>query len=222
MSNFNACTEDDVSSALNYISGDDREMWILMGCAIKNEFGDGGFDLWDSWSSAQAGYNKKQIMTDWKAIKSFGNNGSSVSIATLFKLAIDGGYQQRALNEEEKHQRQAQAAARAKQRDIDEQGQREHDEKFRLAAASMAIKIWRSTQQSGISPYLEKKQVKPYGIGFIQQGLIILYDEQLAETKIIAGRELISTFFADKNRPDHQSFLYVKPGVVAVPLVDAT
>lgn len=220
MPDYDACTEDDVKDALDYINGDDRETWIMMGCAIKNEFGNDGFDLWDSWSRMQAGYNKKQIIVDWKGIKSFGTGGS-VTIATLFKVAMDKGYEQRPINDDERKERQTEKAKRAKQRAIDEKMQREHDEKFRQAAASVAIKIWRSTTQNGTSPYLDKKQVKAFDIGFIKQGLIIHYDEQLAQVQIIAGREQISTFFADKSRPEHQSFLYVKPGVVAVPLVDA-
>jgi len=220
MSDFKACTEDDVKDALDYISGDDRETWIMMGCAIKNEFGHSGFDLWDSWSRLQAGYNKTQIMADWKGIKAYGKDGS-VTIATLFKRAMGKGYEQRPINEDERKEREVEKAKRAKQRAIDEKVQREHDEKFRQAAASVAIKIWRSTAKSGNSPYLDKKQVKAFDVGFIKQGLIILYDELLASIQIIAGREQISTFFADKSRPEHQSFLYVKPGVLAVPLVDA-
>ncbi|MEM5529568.1 PriCT-2 domain-containing protein [Gammaproteobacteria bacterium AS21] len=221
MSDFKACTEDDVREALDFIHGDDRETWILIGCAIKNEFGNNGFDLWDSWSALQAGYNKKQIIVDWKAIKAFGKGGS-VTIATLFKLAIDGGYEQRPISEEEQKSNQIKAAERAKQRAVDEEKQRAHDEKFRAAAAAAAVKIHRSLSSSGDSPYLFKKQVKAYGLGFVQQGIILFYDELLADVSLIFGQENISDFFKIKDRPEHQSFLYIKPGVVAVPMINET
>jgi putative DNA primase/helicase len=170
MLDFKACTESDVQEALSFISGDDRETWMLVGCAIKNEFGDNGFDLWNSWSAQHAGYNKKQIMADWKAIKTFGRSGS-VTIATLFKLAIENGYEQKQISDDQRQANQLKAAERAKQRAIDEEKQREHDEKFRQAAAAVARQIWRSTAPSGDSPYLESKQVKAYGIGFVKQGM---------------------------------------------------
>lgn len=217
MQDYKACTENDVREALEFIRGDDRETWILIGCAIKNEFGNAGFDLWDSWSASQAGYNKKQIMADWKAIKAFGRSGS-VTIATLFKLAINSGYEQQPISEDERQANQIKADERARRRAIDEEKQRARDEKFRQAAKGIASKVWRTVMASGESPYLTSKQVKPYNIGFIKQGMVISYDEQLAEIELIAGKERIAEFFNIKDRPEHKSFLYLKPGVIAVPL----
>ncbi len=219
MQDFKACTEDEVREALDYINGDDRETWILIGCAIKNEFGESGFDLWDSWSASQAGYNKKQIKVDWKGIKTFGRSGS-VTIATLFKLAMENNYEQKPISEEQKKENQARAVERAKQRAIDEEKQRAHDEKFRNAAADVAMKVWRCTNTTGDSPYLAAKQAKAYGVGFIKQGMVISYDEQLAEVELIAGKERVAEFFNVKDRPEHKSFLYLKPGVIAIPLAD--
>ena len=52
----------DVRDALTYISpNQERDDWWKICAAIKNEFGDGGFDLFDQWSQGGDGYNAKDV-----------------------------------------------------------------------------------------------------------------------------------------------------------------
>ena len=44
------------SGALTYVSPEDRDVWIRMGMALKSEFGDDAFAMWDSWSQNSESY----------------------------------------------------------------------------------------------------------------------------------------------------------------------
>lgn len=79
-----------VESALPYISPDcGYEEWIQIGMAVCSELGTGAFDVWDSWSAKASKYpGRKQSEQHWKSFKP----GAGVSGATLFKLAMQGGW----------------------------------------------------------------------------------------------------------------------------------
>ncbi len=82
----------EVRDALGYISASQcRDEWWKIAAAIKNEFGDSGFVLWDEWSQGGDGYNEKDVRATWTSTKSDGH-GKSITVATLFKLATDNGY----------------------------------------------------------------------------------------------------------------------------------
>lgn len=85
---FEACTLADVEKALAYIGPDDSyHSWVEVGMAIKTEFGDAGFDLWDSWSSQGSKYKPKEMAAKWR---SFRRNDKK--IASVFYLAQQAGY----------------------------------------------------------------------------------------------------------------------------------
>lgn len=80
-----------VESALAYISPNcGYEDWIHIGMAICSELGTAAYDVWDSWSAKGASYpGAKQTAQHWKSFKP----GEGVTGATLFKRAIEGGWQ---------------------------------------------------------------------------------------------------------------------------------
>lgn len=80
-----------VESALAYISPEcGYDEWIHIGMAVCSELGAGAFDVWNSWSAKASKYpGRKQAEQHWKSFKP----GAGVSGATLFKLAMDGGWQ---------------------------------------------------------------------------------------------------------------------------------
>jgi len=80
-----------VESALAYVSADcGYEDWIQIGMAICSELGEGAVDVWDYWSSRAAKYpGLATIEQHWKSFKP----GSGISGATLFKRAVDAGWQ---------------------------------------------------------------------------------------------------------------------------------
>lgn len=82
MSNY-----DDIRNALSYIDSHDRETWIQVGSALKDELGEEGFNLWDSWSQGADNYNARDAKTAWKSFKP-----GLVHIGSLFYHARANGY----------------------------------------------------------------------------------------------------------------------------------
>jgi len=78
-----------IEEMLGYISPDcSRDEWLQIGMALRDEFGDTAYQIWDSWSSKSAGkYEAKNIYTTWRSF-----NGSGVGIGTLIYLAQEGGW----------------------------------------------------------------------------------------------------------------------------------
>src|SRR3989344_445081 len=50
---------DRIRDALQYLDHDDREVWIMAGMAIKDELGEDGFDIWDTWSQRSDAYEDR-------------------------------------------------------------------------------------------------------------------------------------------------------------------
>ena len=75
-------------SALSFIPPHDREIWLSVGMAIKNEFGEDGFELWNTWSQGAESYKEKDAKAVWKSISASG----AVGIGTLFYLASRYGW----------------------------------------------------------------------------------------------------------------------------------
>jgi putative DNA primase/helicase len=74
-------------NALQFIPAHDRFVWLTMAMAIKSEFGDAGFGMWDEWSQSADNYNKQAARSVWKSCK-----GSGVTIASLFHEAKFNGW----------------------------------------------------------------------------------------------------------------------------------
>ncbi len=77
-----------IEQALTFIDPHDRETWVKCGMAIKSELGESGFDIWDRWSANADNYQTQAALDSWKSIC----EGGGITIATLFKLAMDNGY----------------------------------------------------------------------------------------------------------------------------------
>jgi hypothetical protein len=84
---------EEILSALERVSPDNRQTWLDVGMAIHAESSSlEGFNLWRVWSEmndASGKYNEKDLTRVWK---SFGKR-EGVRIETLFKMAYDTGWQ---------------------------------------------------------------------------------------------------------------------------------
>ena len=79
-----------IRNALDHIPADDRDTWLKIGMALKDELGDSGRSIWDDWSASCATkYNDRDQATTWRSFKR-----SGVTIASLFGLAIERGWQE--------------------------------------------------------------------------------------------------------------------------------
>jgi len=77
-----------ITSALAYISSTERETWVRMGMAIKQELGDAGFDLWNYWSSSAPSYKEKDAIAVWRSIRPAGK----VTMGSLYHVAKVNGW----------------------------------------------------------------------------------------------------------------------------------
>lgn len=81
----------ELSSALQAIPADDRDVWLQVGMAIHNEIGGQvGFDLWRSWSETSTKFDPVDQVRVWRSFKRIGMAG--VGKGTIFRAAQDRGW----------------------------------------------------------------------------------------------------------------------------------
>jgi putative DNA primase/helicase len=83
---MNARDYERARSALAFISPDDRVLWVSMGMAIKDGFGDEGFTLWAAWSRRSDRYDERDARDVWRSLKA----GGGITLGTLFQRGQDG------------------------------------------------------------------------------------------------------------------------------------
>jgi len=77
-----------VKEALKAVDADaSYDDWLMVGMALKNDFEDEGFSVWDEWSSSSNKYNPSEMLFKFKSF----NKGGYTS-ASIFKLAIENGF----------------------------------------------------------------------------------------------------------------------------------
>lgn len=139
-----------VWEALQYIPADcDRNDWVQVGMAIKSEFGDSGFDMFDTWSKNCDKYNDADTKATWRSIK--GDGG--ITVGTLVFKARQYGYEPGGTTPSPVP-RPVDPAIR--------QREQQSEEKRRTDAATKAKALWDATKPSFADhPYLKRKGVKP-------------------------------------------------------------
>lgn len=76
-----------LEAALAFVPADEHDVWIRVGMGLYSALGEGGFRLWDYWSSKADNYGgPDECKKRWA---SFGKRGTQITAATIFKLAID-------------------------------------------------------------------------------------------------------------------------------------
>jgi hypothetical protein len=90
----------DIRAALACIPNDERGLWIRIGMALKSTgAGDQAYHLWRDWSRAtptgevHPKFHPGHQLNQWQRLKVLRMDGSEVSLATLFFLAQEHGYQ---------------------------------------------------------------------------------------------------------------------------------
>lgn len=79
-----------LEAALSFVSPEGYDHWIKVGMGLYSSLGESGFRLWDYWSSKSEKYDGSDGCR--KKWDSFGKRGVQVTSATVFKLAMDGGW----------------------------------------------------------------------------------------------------------------------------------
>jgi hypothetical protein len=83
-------------AALVHLPADNYDRWIRYGLAIKREFGDAGFQVWDDWSREEEGAypseGERSAKEVWDTFKPRLGEGG-ITVGTIFKLARDAGWE---------------------------------------------------------------------------------------------------------------------------------
>lgn len=78
-----------VIEALLFISAEDRDIWIKVGMALKQEFGDDGLAMWLEWSQTSGKYDEDVALYQWDT---FEDRADGVTLGTIHHLAREGGW----------------------------------------------------------------------------------------------------------------------------------
>ena len=83
----------EIEDALALIDPDESyEMWVEIGLAIRSEYGESGFDIFNRWSAKGAKYDG--VGACYKKYSSF-ENVRDITIATLFHYAMERGFERK-------------------------------------------------------------------------------------------------------------------------------
>lgn len=157
-----------IRAALAFIHADDRELWVRVGMALKSEFGEDGFELFEAWSESAANFDAKAVKSSWKSFKP----GGGITIATLIAEAKQRGFdpkqyapaaplpdEERARIKREREERQRAALAEtARKQEV---------------AAEKAATLWNAASDVGTSSYLQRKNVHGCGVRFANDMLLV-------------------------------------------------
>lgn len=144
-------SEHEIRTALTYIDAQNRDVWVKVGTALKTEFGESGFALFDEWSSQASNYRLNDAKT---AFKSFQIGKSNIGY--LINQAKQNGWQRekpQGLDPDEIRQREERNAQIAKQAEIERQ-----EKAFQ--AALFAQNVWKNAKTADKNhPYLQRKGI---------------------------------------------------------------
>jgi len=143
-----------IRAALQFVDSNDRETWLKMTFAIKDELGDAGRDLWEAWSQQAETYQPASARDVWKSTKATG----PVKIGTLFRAAKMNGW-----SDDGTYQYPTPAALDERRRIAVERTAIEEVEVARKRAntAKKAAEIYQVSAAVVDNPYLLRKGVSP-------------------------------------------------------------
>lgn len=215
-------SEHEVREALQFIHADcDRPTWMSVAAALKDEFGEDGWDLFLSWSESVSSYDKGATKSTWRSVAP-----GHYTIGTVIKLAQDGGWRRRAgeISAEEKRRLNREREARRKAREAEIEADAARLVRMQEAVADACETIWEEhTHPLGQSEYLGAKGVGVHGIRFFKRSVLLVIDDREEHERCeIRTGEAVREFFQTlpKPRPEHLSFLRMAYGSIAVPLRD--
>lgn len=154
---IDALSEETVTAALSHIDHDNRDTWVRMAMAIKSEFGEAGFAIWDNWGQKSKSYNSKDAQHVWKSCKAGGKTG----IGTLIHEAISAGFRFDSSTHAQISPEEAEARRVRREREAQEaQAKLERD---RARARDDAQRMYAAAIAATAHPYLTRKGITPVG-----------------------------------------------------------
>lgn len=202
--------------ALRYCNAGDRDEWIELGMAIKSEFGEAGFDVWDQWSQSVSEYKSASVKASWKSFKKTG-----ITIGTLIDKALKNGFkfEQKEITAEEQKRLDDQYKARQEQRKQESKIEKEKLEAWRLKLSDFLTSIVEFFEIEGKSDYLMNKKVPAFGLFFPREPMVIVTDQDKDLVELHFGYEKMQAFLKIPKK-EQPKFRIFKKGTIAIPLID--
>ena len=168
----NNITPELIRAALLHISANlSRDEWARIGMAINSEFPDEtGRTLFLDWSATADSFDSKAAQATWKSIKASGG----VSIATLLHQAQGSGFTLPKDNQARSELDPETAARLARERAASQKVEQAQQHAAHEDAARDAQRQWDEASETGESPYLARKGVKPYGVRFSTHAALLV------------------------------------------------
>ena len=149
-------TLSEASETLSYVSpNSERDEWIRVGMALKSEFGDDAWELFDMWSANGDSYHAQACRMDWQRWNDFGG----VGFGTLIYIAKQNGYVPNSANQVVEFTDEDKEVREVKRKAAEEQ-----EKQIRGEAAALANQIWNDATPCQNHPYLAKKLAVGYGL----------------------------------------------------------
>ncbi|RQS48525.1 DNA replication protein [Burkholderia sp. Bp8989] len=146
---------DRARAALAVIPADDYQTWVDMAFALKQGFGDEGFEIWDAWSRTAANYNERAARTTWRSVSASGGK----TLATLFWQARRHGFDLKRANYPDRMTAVLAASPEVLAQRVQEEAQLQARH---AAVAHEAASIWQWARPVGPEhPYLVRKHLDP-------------------------------------------------------------
>lgn len=218
-------TLDDIAAALQYLDCCDVDVWLRAGMAMKREFGDVAFDIWDAWSQGFDRYKATETRMRWKNWKGSSARGT-VSIGTVLHWAFDRGFkiEKPELTKEQKDAFIIEQQARRKV--LAEQWAKEQADQLKWydAIADVSERMMPLLKTVGNSPYLGKKKINSCGCYFPSEPFLLDFKDNFT-VDIVTGRDAIQAVFNRKKANkaagnDADSILHINRGTIVIPLFD--
>ena len=211
----------DLPGLLAHISPDDRDTWVQVAMGVKAEFGEDGFVDWDNWSATGTGYKPRDARSVWRSCK-----GGAIGIGTVIHLAQQGGWKpkKRDLTPSERAKLDAERKERRAKREAELAAEEQLAELMReQVRIGTGLLLANHTVARGRSEYLDRKQVKPFGVRFVNQPLVFSVDSRHQRCDIWLGADMarfLREIPKDKAERAHIGFMKMGPGDIVIPLAD--
>lgn len=170
---------DQAINGLTYIDPTDRETWVKVAFALKDEYGELAEQAFLNWSATASNYCTKAALATWKSAKQ-----GSVKIGSLVHIAKSGGWQ---FSRPEPMPAHLLAARKAEQAKAKADALRLDKEAKAKAAKEAAVRFNNATPANTSHPYLVAKMVSPYDLKQEGNGLLIpiYHNKQLINLQTI-------------------------------------
>ncbi|NTZ86241.1 DUF927 domain-containing protein [Burkholderia metallica] len=172
-----------------------RDEWWRIGAAIKHEFGDDGFDLFDTWSRGGDSYDAMAARDTWRSIDADGG----IRLGSLFDLAKRHGFDPKAHPSARPHADDDAQRSASRKRASDAQAKARTSKQ--AAASERAATIWDGAELAPDDhPYLIQKGVSAHDLRVYRGSLKIadmpcdgaLIVPLYSETGVLSSLEFIA------------------------------